>query len=55
MNLSLLTSQVMNRESDLIESYKVAFSELTMGKELGEGSFGTVFQAMYHGQAVAVK
>jgi hypothetical protein len=74
---ALVLDEVMNRSGDLIESYKVARAEITLGEArrrallqsklciqhitvvlvqaIGKGSFGTVFKASYHGQAVAVK
>ena len=38
-----------------LSAYKLHHDELTMGVQLGEGGFGTVFHGTYHGTECAVK
>ena len=39
----------------LVDSYKIEYTDLEFGDTLGEGTFGTVYKAHFHGQAVAAK
>ena len=39
----------------LVDSFKIEYSDLAFGDTLGEGTFGTVYKAQFHGQTVAVK
>ncbi len=44
--------EALRKEED---PWEIDFSELQMGKVLGEGAYGTVSEAMYRGRKVAVK
>ena len=45
----------LNEGGTALTAYKIRYSDLTMGLQLGEGSFGTVYHGTFRGSACAIK
>eukprot|EP00948_MAST-09A_sp_MAST-9A-sp1_P001321 g1321.t1 len=52
-----IVDDVMGQDEseDLKDARQIAFADIELGEVIGEGSFGNVYKAKYHGETVAVK